>query len=86
MSRHFNQFGHSAYARTSPDPVPTSTEEDSNNLVQSIDDIQTPQQVSNFELVPIAFGDQSVVDLIIGTKEKDKILDQLPAKYSRWSR
>ena len=33
-----------------PDPVPTSTEEDSNNLVQSIDDIQTPKQVSNFEL------------------------------------
>ena len=59
---------------TSPAPVPTSIEEDSNNPVRSMEDITTPDEVSTFELkVPIAFGDQSVVDLIVGTAKKDKI-------------
>ena len=59
---------------TSPVPVPASTQEDRDNLVRSIEDITTPDEVSNFALkAPITFGDQSVADLIVGTVKKDKI-------------
>ena len=59
---------------TSPVPVSASTQEDRDNLVRSIEDITTPDEVSNFALkAPITFGDQSVADLIVGTVKKDKI-------------
>ena len=66
---------------TSPVPVPASTQEDRDNLVRSIEDITTPDEVSNFALkAPITFGDQSVADLIVGTVKKDKITGSI-AKY-----
>ena len=67
---------------TPPAPVSASTEENINNLVRSIEDITTPNRISTFEMkAPIAFGDQSVADLIVDTVKKIKSLDRLPTKY-----
>ena len=56
------------------DTALTLTETENPNLVQSIDDITEPQKISTFVLKdPIDFGNQSVVDLIVGTRKKDKI-------------
>ena len=58
-----------------PTPEPEPTEEVSDDQVQSIDDITTPDEVSVFELKePIAIGGQEIETLIVGTNKKDKII------------
>ena len=61
-------------AEPTQEPTPTPTKEVSNDQVQSIDDITTPEKVSTLELKePIALGEQEVETLIVGTDKKDSI-------------
>ena len=57
-----------------PTPEPVEPTEDGVEQIESINDVEQSDTVSEFELVnPISVGDQNVETLLIGTEGKDKI-------------